>query len=332
MTLLVTGGTGFVMSNFIVYWLEKNPEERAVVVDLGAIDGLSAKFFEPVKDRISFVTGDIADQAVWDAVPPGVTHVVHGAAMTPSGEAEERSKARGIVAANVMGTANVLDWAGRQGSVRRFILVGTGGVYVDEDPRGAGLALPEEGFVEPEPRRLYAITKRSAELIARRLAELWSLPFAVVRLSGVYGPMDRPTIGRRVRCVPNRVCHLALAGKTIRVSGADAVGDYVYVKDVASALAALVDADGLEHPTYNIAAGAVTSVEAILDTVRSILPDTRWVSSDPADADVVENPAKATGKWGAYDTGRLRALGWSPTPLRDGLADYLDWIRESRAW
>lgn len=332
MTLLVTGGTGFVMSNFILYWLEKNRGERAIVVDLGAVDALSAKFFEPVRDRISFVSGDVTDPALWDAMPSGVSTVVHGAAMTPSGEAEERAKAKQIVAVNVMGTANILEWAGRQRSLRRFIQVSTGAVYVDEDPRGAGQPLPEEGFVEPNPGRLYAITKLAAERIARRFAELWSVPLTVVRLSGVYGPMDRPTGARRVRCVPNRVCHLALDEKTIRVSGLAAVGDYVYVKDVASALAVLADAEALEHPSYNIAHGSVASVEDVLEALRSILPQTRWLATDERDADVVENPAKSSGKWGAYDIGRLRALGWRPTPLRDGLADYLDWILESRRW
>jgi len=331
MTLLVTGGTGFVMSNFVLLWLTRHPRERAVVVDLAEPDSLCRRFFASVLDRIRFVAGDVADRDLWESLPAGVEWIVHGAAVTPSGIDEERAKARATVEVNVMGTLNALDWARRQPTLRRFLQVSTGGVYVDEDPRDPLSPLPEEGFVDPAPGRLYPITKRASELLAWRCAALWSLPLAVVRLSSVFGPMDRPTAGRRVRCVPNVACHLALEGRTIGVSGLAAVGDYVHAGDVAAALATLASAETLEHAAYNIAAGSVSSVETVLRELQAILPDTAWAERTPQEADLVENPAKATGKWGAYDISRLRALGWEPRSLREGLADYVAWIRENRA-
>ena len=330
MTLLVTGGLGFVMSNFVLHWLRQHDGERAIVLDRGEPDALARAFFAPVSGRVTFIAADIAQWGVWQSLPPGVTVVAHGAALTPSGEAEEKASARAIVEVNVLGTANALDWARTQDGLRRFLYVSTGGVYVDEDPRGPGLPLPEEGYVDPRPRTLYPITKSASEQLAGRFATLWSMPLAVVRLSSVYGPMDRPTIGRRIRCVPNRLCHLALQGKTIRVDGLQAVGDYVYAPDVASALTLLADAGTLEHRAYNIADGRLVTTEAMLEELRALLPETRWVAARAPDADVTGDPAKVSGKWGAYDVSRLQGLGWQPTALRDCLAHYLDWIRGAR--
>ncbi len=131
--------------------------------------------------------------------------------------------------------------------------------------------------------------------------------------------------------MPNRLCHLALEGKTIRVDGLQSVGDYVYGRDVASALTVLADADALEHRAYNVADGKLVTIEAMLEELQALLPETRWVAARSPDADVAGDPAKLSGKWGAYDVSRLAALGWRSTPLRDCLADYLDWIRNSRA-
>jgi len=90
-----------------------------------------------------------------------------------------------------MGTVAALDWARTQPKLRRFVYVSSGSVYRNHGPDRPGEPLPEDGYVMP--RRLYAISKFASELITERYAELFGLPIASVRLSSVYGPMDRAT-------------------------------------------------------------------------------------------------------------------------------------------
>src|SRR5258708_37692617 len=138
--------------------------------------------------------------------------------------------------------------------LQRFIYVSSGAVYKHHGPDRPGEPLPEEGYVLP--RRLYGISKLASELITERYGDLFGLTTASVRLSSVYGTMDRVTPSRNFRHVPNRIAHLAVNGaKRVRVNTLAAVGDYIHVEDVARAIVALLGAPALRYGAYNIAAG-----------------------------------------------------------------------------
>src|SRR5690606_263743 len=83
MRLLVTGGGGLVMAHVVRRWLESDPAVRAVVLDAAPLDAVATAFFAPVADRLEVRRGDVREAAVWDALPDDITHLVHGAAMTP---------------------------------------------------------------------------------------------------------------------------------------------------------------------------------------------------------------------------------------------------------
>src|SRR3990170_9057376 len=93
MTLLVTGGTGFVMSVVARGWLDRNPAARAVILDRAGLDAMAQQYFSPVRDRLTVITGDICDPASWAKAldDHAITAVVHGATVTPisRGTAEE---------------------------------------------------------------------------------------------------------------------------------------------------------------------------------------------------------------------------------------------------
>ncbi|MCE2520197.1 MAG: NAD-dependent epimerase/dehydratase family protein [Alphaproteobacteria bacterium] len=97
MRLLVTGGTGFVMSHVVRTWLERHPSASVVSVDIAPPDSLAERFFEPVRERLSVVTGDVRDPHLLGAIPgnESITHVVCGAAMTPTIGTTEKSQAAG---------------------------------------------------------------------------------------------------------------------------------------------------------------------------------------------------------------------------------------------
>lgn len=329
MALLVTGGTGLVMSNVILHWLLEDPEGRVISIDLGPPDAVAQRFFSPVADRIEFLSMDLREPGALEGLlDRGITHIAHGAAITPGVGAREKAQAALTVGVNVMGTVHVLELARRLPGLVRLLHVSTGSVYGDDGPEDGG-PLPEEGYVDPFPGNLYAISKLSGELVAQRFATLFDLPLAMVRLASVYGPMDRDTPGRVVKCAANVMMHKAVAGEPWTVANGSAVGDWIHSGDVGRAIGALLRAPELHHTMYNIAYGEAVSLEALAGLVAAAVPGSAWSSiDDPARADVSGNPARLTGAWGAYDTSRLRGdTPWRPMPLETALADYAAWLR-----
>ena len=256
MTLLVTGATGFVMSVLTRRWLESHVHERAVILDSAGLDETAKNYFAPVADRLQVVRGDVTDRETWQALSGAgdIAYAVHGATITPIANKgaggvsldPEAEGPRRIIEVNVMGTVAALEWARTQPRLRRFIYVSSGSVYKSHGPDRPSEPLPEDGYVMP--RRLYAISKFTSELITERYAELFGLPIASVRLSSVYGPMDRATSTRDFRHAERDRAQggrgrEARAGQTVFPG----VGDYIYLEDVANAAIALLEAPSLGY-------------------------------------------------------------------------------------
>jgi nucleoside-diphosphate-sugar epimerase len=336
MTLLVTGATGFVMSVLARHWLDAFPNERVAVLDAAAPDAAALRYFASVADRLDVVVADVTHPAAWQAALAGadITHIVHGATITPlsrgtAAESKREPEAENpgrIIDVNVMGTVAVLDWARTLPKLRRFIYVSSGAVYKHHGPDRPGEPLPEEGFVMP--RRLYGISKLASELITERYGDLFGLSTASVRLSSVYGTMDRITPSRNFRHVPNRIAHLAVQGaKRVRVNTLAAVGDYIHVEDVARAVVSLLRAPALRYAVYNIAAGRTATVGDLVGWAAEKAPGFHAEITAAADADIVQDAALSGGMWGAYDIARIGAeTGWQPRPVREAMHAYMDWV------
>jgi UDP-glucose 4-epimerase len=336
MTLLVTGATGFVMSVLARHWLDAFPNERVAVLDAAAPDAAALRYFASVADRLDVVVADVTHPAAWQAALAGadITHIVHGATITPlsrgtAAESKREPEAENpgrIIDVNIMGTVAVLDWARTLPKLRRFIYVSSGAVYKHHGPDRPGEPLPEEGFVMP--RRLYGISKLASELITERYGDLFGLSTASVRLSSVYGTMDRITPSRNFRHVPNRIAHLAVQGaKRVRVNTLAAVGDYIHVEDVARAVVSLLRAPALRYAVYNIAAGRTATVGDLVAWAAEKAPGFHAEITAAADADIVQDAALSGGMWGAYDISRIGGeTGWQPRPVREALHAYMDWI------
>jgi UDP-glucose 4-epimerase len=340
MTLLVTGATGFVMSVVARHWLAAHPAEHLVALDAAPPDAMAQRYFAPVADRITIITGDVTRPETWRhaVTPHTITHVVHGATITPISrgtteaakrEPEAENPAH-IIDVNIMGTVAMLDWARSLKALRRFIYVSSGSVYKHHGPDRPGEPLPEDGYVMP--RRLYGISKLASELITERYGDLFGFASASVRLSSVYGPMDRATGSRTFRHIPNRIAHKALEGATlIYVNTLDAVGDYINAEDVAAAMIALLKAPVLRFSTYNIAAGVTAKVGEIAGWAAERAPGFTAVVVPPDRAEILQDPGLTGGMWGAYDISRIAAdTGWRPRPPRDAFLSYMDWLIAER--
>jgi len=336
MTLLVTGGTGFVMSVVAKEWLDRNPTARAVILDRAGLDAMAERYFAPVRDRLTVITGDVCDPSQWSEALDlhAITAIVHGATITPisRGSAQEakiqpeaHDPAR-IVDVNLMGAVRMLEWMRARPGVRRFVYVSSGSVYRHHGPDWTGEPLPEDGYVAP--LTLYGISKFAAEMVVNRYADLFGLSTLSVRLSSVYGPMDRATESRNFRHVPNRVAHMALAGDVVRPNSLEPVGDYITSVDVAAAILALIGAATLRYRHYNVASGEATTIGDIIGWARDRVPDIKVEVGPGDDANVVQDVGLKDGMWGAYDIARIiRDTGWHPRPGKVAFLDYMDWIK-----
>jgi UDP-glucose 4-epimerase len=341
MILLVTGATGFVMSVMVRHWLEADPGARAIALDAAPPDDAARRYFAPVADRLHIVTADVTKPDQWASLLAGrgITHVVHGATITPISRgaatvAEREPEADNpgrIIDVNVMGTIALLDWVRTQPGIARFIYVSSGAVYKPHGPDRTGEPLPEDGYVMP--RRLYGISKLASELIAERYGDLFDLSTVSVRLSSVYGTMDRATASRNFRHVPNLIAHMALDGvRCIRVNTLAAVGDYIHAEDVAKGIVALLWAPALRNSVYNIAAGVVTTTGDLITWAAEKAPGLCGEIVSAERADIAQDPALTGGMWGAYDISRIISeTGWRPRQVRTAFHAYMDWIAQQRS-
>jgi nucleoside-diphosphate-sugar epimerase len=341
MKVLVSGGGGFVMANFLRHWLDADPKHQAVALDASPQDAAAQAWFAPVASRLQFLVGDVTDPQTWAKLPTDFDYVVHGAAITPHAFTDkdgkrhepERENPVRVVNVNIMGTARALDWARGLKSLKRFVYVSTGSVYVDdvEEQKKNFFPLPEDGYIGPTA--LYDVSKYSSELIALRFKQLYDLDLAIVRLSSVFGPMDRQTAARGTKNLCNYVTNAAAQGRALTADSDEAVGDYVYAPDVAAGIGRLLLAPKarVRHDVYNLAQGETSSVRDLVDLATKVVPGFRLEIVAPAKAEMQTVPDRKTGKWAAYDISRAaQDLDWHPRPLGATIADYIGWLRQNR--
>jgi nucleoside-diphosphate-sugar epimerase len=332
MAVLVTGGCGLVGAS-LVHRLLAEREAEVVVVDLSPPDALVRRLLGSALERVTFIEADVSNAAGLEAAlagvdPARVRAIVH-AAILDHVPGWERDNTRAYVDVNLGGTINLLEVARRLPALRAFVYVGSGSVYGEPGP-GTPLGLQgEDGPVDPP--EMYAITKYAAELVVRRYGTLFGLDVRRVRLSGVFGSMERPTAGRKLMSPVHAVAHAIGAAVPLRITARtlDSVGDHVSGDDVAEGLARLVAAERPAHPVYNLADGRLTTFRELLGLVeQSGASVTVEIVDDPRDAELDLDPANRLARWNAYDTARAREdLGWSPRPLAEQLASYLAWLR-----
>jgi UDP-glucose 4-epimerase len=324
------------MSVLTRQWLAAEPAGRAIILDAAPLDEAAGRYFAPVADRLSIVVADITRPDTWREAltKQTITHIVHGATITPisrgtAREAKREPEAENpgrIVEVNLMGTVALLDWARGMSGLQRFIYVSSGAVYKHHGPDRPGEPLPEDGYVMP--RTLYGVSKLASELITERYGELFGMSTTSVRLASVYGTMDRPTASRTFRHGPNRVGHMAVEGvKRLRVNTLDAVGDYIHAEDVADAIIALLRLPRVRYSTYNIAVGRTTRLGDFVAWAAEKCPGFQAEITSVDAADIVQDPTRVDGMWGAYDIARISAeTGWKPRPVKEAFQAYMDWI------
>ncbi|MBI4443769.1 MAG: dTDP-glucose 4,6-dehydratase [Acidobacteria bacterium] len=311
MKLLVTGGAGFIGSNFVRYWLEKHPSDQIVNVDKLTYAG-NLRSLDCLAANHQFHRKDICDGDVEELLP-GVDVVVHFAAESHVDRSIDGSEI--FVRTNVLGTQRLLEAARRQG-VERFLQIGTDEVYG---------ALGESGeFTEESPllpNSPYAASKAAADLLARSYFQTHKLPVIITRACNNYGPYQHPE-----KFIPLMVTN-GLAGLPLPVYGQGAqIREWIHVMDHCRALEAVIQR-GRPGQVYNIGTGCCFSN---LEMVESILRLLDKPSS------LIHFVADRPGHDFRYALSSVKArqqLQWEPeTDLEKGLAQTIRWYGENRSW
>ncbi len=311
--LLVTGGAGFIGSNFVHYWLDAHPGDNVVVYDLLTYAGVR----ENVPEQVPFVQGDIADLdlAEQTLAEHEIGTIVNFAAESHNSLAVQDP---GLFArTNVLGTQMLLEAARRHG-VRRFHHISTCEVYGDL-PLEGGEAFTEESPYRP--RTPYNASKAAADHYVRSYHETFDLPVTITNCSNNYGPFQFPE-----KVIPLFLTN-ALDEKPLPLySSTQNRREWLHVADHCSAVDLVLTA-GRDGETYNVGSGVEASIEELADRILEL-------TGKPASLKTIVPDRPGHDRRYLLDSTKIREeLGWAPVrDFASGLAEAVDWYRTHRDW
>jgi len=317
MKILVTGGAGFIGSNFVRRTLEDAypglESADVVVLDAltysGNLENLASVADSP---RYSFVQGDIRDAVLLDRLFPGIDAVVHFAAESHVDRSVRDATI--FVETNVLGTQQLLDAALRN-NVKRFVHVSTDEVYG---------SIAEGSWTETrslEPNSPYAASKAGSDLLARSYHRTHGLNVSITRCSNNYGPFHFPE-----KVIPLFVTNLIDDAQVPLYGDGGNIRDWLHVDDHTRAIA-MVLIDGRAGEIYNIGGGT----ELTNRELTQLLLDA--TGKDWSSVDKVQDRLGHDLRY-SVDISKIQAeLGYRPlVPFEIGLAEVVQWYRDNRAW
>jgi dTDP-glucose 4,6-dehydratase len=311
--VLVTGGAGFIGSNFVRFALGAHPDWHVTTLDKLTYCGRLENLHDVVDNpRHTFVKGDIADAAVSAPLVQDADLVVHFAAETHVDRSLQ--SAGEFIRTDVIGTFVLLEAARQAPRLRRFIQISTDEVY-GSVPAGASKETDEL-----RPRNPYSASKAGADRLAYSYFATYQVPVIVTRASNNYGPYQFPE-----KVIPLFITN-ALEDQGLPLYGDGLnVRDWLHVEDHCRAVD-LVIAAGVDGEVYNIGGGnEVPNV----DLTKRILQLTGKPEA------LIRPVADRLGHDRRYalDTGKLRGLGWAPIHEFDaGLDATVAWYRDNPWW
>lgn len=310
--LVVTGGAGFIGSQFIRAWLARHPTDEVVNLDVLTYAGSRERLADLEGSHgYWFIQGDICEAQAAAQALQGAQIIVHFAAETHVDRSIENASP--FLRTNVEGTAVLLE-AARAARVERFVHVSTDEVY---GPIAEGAADERAPLA---PRSPYAASKAAADLLVRAFHQTHSLPVVIVRPTNLFGPAQFPE-----KLIPLAITN-ALTDVPVPVYGdGQHRRGWLFVEDACEAIGLLAER-GQVGEIYNVGSG---HEQANADTVRMILA----LTGRPADLlrFVADRPAH--DRRYALQDEKIQALGWRPrTPFDEGLKRTVAWYREHDAW
>jgi dTDP-glucose 4,6-dehydratase len=315
MRLLITGGAGFIGSNFVRFILDKYPDYRVLNFDkltyAGNLENLAGLENDP---RHEFRQGDICDEsAVQEMLKKGVDAVINFAAESHVDRSILRSSE--FIQTNIVGTLNLLELCRKNGT-KRFIQISTDEVYGSLGPSGR---FTENSPIAPNSP--YAASKASADLLSRSYCHTHGFPAIITRCSNNYGPYQFPE-----KLIPLLISN-AMAGLPLPIYGDGLnVRDWIHVRDHCSAIDTVLH-HGKDGEVYNV--GARQELQN-LDVARRIL---KALDRDESLLTFVEDRPGHDRRYAINSSKMKTQLNWrARVPFDAGLQDTIEWYRSNSAW
>ena len=319
MNIIVTGGAGFIGSNFIYFELDKHPEDRIICLDALTYCGNLATLDEAMKNpQFRFVKGDIADRetvfSLFEEEKPDI--VVNFAAESHVDRSIDNPEI--FLKTNIMGTQVLMD-ACRKYGITRYHQVSTDEVYGD-----LPLDRPDLFFTEDTPIHTsspYSSSKAGADLLVLAYYRTYGLPVSITRCSNNYGPYHFPE-----KLIPLMISR-ALADEALPVYGkGENVRDWLYVKDHCSAID-LVMRKGQVGEVYNVGGHNEKTNLEVVETILQQLGKPESLITY-----VTDRPGHDM-RYAIDPTEIHRELGWLPeTKFEDGIKMTIQWYLDNKEW
>lgn len=314
MKLLVTGGAGFIGSNFVRYTLEHKPEHQITVLDAltyaGNKDSLAG-----IEDKIAFIEGSTTDTKLVDGLVKDADIVVHFAAETHNDNSLESPWP--FLESNIIGTYHLLQAVRQHG--KRLHHISTDEVYGDlelNDPAKFTETTPYN------PSSPYSSTKASSDLLVRAWIRSFGVQATISNCSNNYGPYQHIE-----KFIPRQITNILSELKPKLYGTGEQVRDWIHVDDHNAAVHAIIE-KGRIGETYLIGADGEKSNKEVLETILELMGKPKdWFET------VKDRPGHDQRY--AIDWSKLkRELGWEPKyqDFRSGLEQTINWYRANEAW
>lgn len=313
--ILVTGGCGFIGSNFVHYVVNHHPEVHVTVLDKLTYAGNKENIAGLPEDRVKLVVGDICDEELLDKLVPGHDAIVHYAAESHNDNSIANPEP--FLRTNVEGTYCLLE-ACRKYDVR-YHHVSTDEVYGD-------LALDDPARFTEEtpynPSSPYSSTKAASDLLVRAWTRTYGLKTTISNCSNNYGPYQHVE-----KFIPRQITNIICGIKPKLYGDGLNVRDWIHTEDHSSAVWTILSKGKLGE-TYLIGADGEKNN---IDVLHAIL---KGMGKDESDFDWVKDRPGHDRRY-AIDSTKLRTeLGWQPqhTNFEEGLAQTIQWYKDNESW
>jgi dTDP-glucose 4,6-dehydratase len=311
MKLLVTGGAGFIGSNFIIRTLGSGQDYGVKVLDALTYAADMRNLESVSKNKnYSFVKGDVRDHSAVEKAVDGCDAIVHFAAESHVDYSITNPSL--FYETNVLGTLNLLEAARKRGI--QFLHISTDEVYGDVKE---GESVESDPLVPSSP---YSASKAAADLLVGSYFRTYGMDVKITRTTNNYGPFQHIE-----KLIPKFVL-LALMGRDLPVYGTgESLREWIHVNDNCDAILTVLK-KGKSGSVYNIGTG---QRKTVMDVARLI------ASSLGKSESTIAHEAPRPGEDARYalDSSRVRALGWSPkVPFEKGIAETVRWYAENRTW
>ncbi len=314
MKLLITGGAGFIGSNFVHHTLKTRPEHEVTVIDALTYAGDQANLAE-VSDRIKFVHGNICDTELMDKLVADTEVVVHFAAESHNDNSLKNP--RPFLDTNIVGTYTILEAVRKHG--KRLHHISTDEVYGDlelDDPAKFTETTPYN------PSSPYSSTKAGSDLLVKAWMRSFGVQATISNCSNNYGPRQHIE-----KLIPRQITNVLSGLKPKLYGTGQNVRDWIHVDDHNAAVWTIIEKGKLGE-TYMIGANGEQNNKDVIELILELMGKPRdWYDH------VNDRPGHDLRY--AIDATKLSTeLGWRPqyTTFRDGLAATIDWYRTHEAW